>query len=343
MVASLYVFFTALAVPIVAYAFTRALAPPPDPSALYTSVRGAAVVSSKERDDRGSWWRRIVKYILHKVTGKCELQRLCEGPALSPEVYWEVEWSLRRSHQLAELYRNITKGQTFSAANAVKAITSAKNLQTTNVFMLANLTQCLDKRFQIAQIYVQVDRLSKEIYDSSNKSHEGRLEQLWSALVQDETLPGRKGAHWDRLGFQGHDPATDFRGMGILSLDNMLYFAQKYPTTALSLLGTARHPKHGHQFAVTCINLTAMAVSLLQSGALHCHFYGLGGNQSDFSDFQDVFCWLLVGFCWLWEREGPENIMAYPKIRAMFEKEVLLPNLDKTPYGKLLILPADTE
>lgn len=34
--------------------------------------------------------------------------------------------------------------------------------------------------------------------------------------------PGRVGPHWERLGFQGADPATDFRGAGLLSLVQML-------------------------------------------------------------------------------------------------------------------------
>lgn len=34
-------------------------------------------------------------------------------------------------------------------------------------------------------------------------------------MVPGQPLPGRTGAHWDTLGFQGKDPVTDFRGMGV--------------------------------------------------------------------------------------------------------------------------------
>jgi hypothetical protein len=30
--------------------------------------------------------------------------------------------------------------------------------------------------------------------------------------------PGRRGSHWQELGFQGDDPATDLRGCGMLGL-----------------------------------------------------------------------------------------------------------------------------
>lgn len=35
---------------------------------------------------------------------------------------------------------------------------------------------------------------------------------------------------WLKLGFQGHNPRTDFRGGGILSLACMVYFAEQHTT-----------------------------------------------------------------------------------------------------------------
>jgi hypothetical protein len=31
------------------------------------------------------------------------------------------------------------------------------------------------------------------------------------------------------MGWQGKDPSTDFRGGGFISLENLLYFARKFP------------------------------------------------------------------------------------------------------------------
>ena len=36
-----------------------------------------------------------------------------------------------------------------------------------------------------------------------------------------------------RLGFQGHDPATDFRGMGLLGLHQLLYLATHHAGSGL--------------------------------------------------------------------------------------------------------------
>ena len=45
-----------------------------------------------------------------------------------------------------------------------------------------------------------------------------------------------------QIGFQGEDPATDFRGMGMSSLDDLVYFAKYHPEESKSALGIARHP-----------------------------------------------------------------------------------------------------
>ena len=39
-------------------------------------------------------------------------------------------------------------------------------------------------------------------------------------------LEARKTKQWQDIGFQGNNPATDFRGMGVLSLHCLLYVVQ---------------------------------------------------------------------------------------------------------------------
>lgn len=48
------------------------------------------------------------------------------------------------------------------------------------------------------------------------------LFQLWEILMPDEKLESRKSKQWSIIGFQGEDPMTDFRGMGILGLNQLL-------------------------------------------------------------------------------------------------------------------------
>lgn len=45
--------------------------------------------------------------------------------------------------------------------------------------------------------------------------------QLWKFLKPDTPLASRISKQWCEIGFQGDDPKTDFRGMGLLGLYNL--------------------------------------------------------------------------------------------------------------------------
>ena len=45
---------------------------------------------------------------------------------------------------------------------------------------------------------------------------------LWNNLLPDRKLTERKTMEWVDIGFQGKDPATDFRGAGTLGLYQLL-------------------------------------------------------------------------------------------------------------------------
>ena len=54
---------------------------------------------------------------------------------------------------------------------------------------------------------------------NSEPLHRRALTTLFRALVprapdESDEVP-RTGAHWDRIGFQGEDPASDLRGAGV--------------------------------------------------------------------------------------------------------------------------------
>ena len=46
--------------------------------------------------------------------------------------------------------------------------------------------------------------------------------QLWHTLMPNQRLQSRVSKQWTDIGFQGEDPMTDFRGMGMLGLHNLL-------------------------------------------------------------------------------------------------------------------------
>lgn len=50
---------------------------------------------------------------------------------------------------------------------------------------------------------------------------------VWEQLRPDRKIKARKSEEWIELGFQVEDPATDFRGAGLLGLINLHKFVKK--------------------------------------------------------------------------------------------------------------------
>ncbi len=77
--------------------------------------------------------------------------------------------------------------------------------------------------------HIEMDRVTQ--YDSTKAEHVGLLKEMWGFVFPDTKYPGDKGEHWEKLGFQGKDPATDLRGAGLMGLKNLHYMAELYPET----------------------------------------------------------------------------------------------------------------
>ncbi|XP_021895461.1 ELMO domain-containing protein 2-like [Carica papaya] len=72
-------------------------------------------------------------------------------------------------------------------------------------------------------------------FDGSRVEHQDALKQLWRLAYPNRELPSLKSKLWKDMGWQGEDPSTDFRGGGFISLENLIFFAKKYPVCSLAL------------------------------------------------------------------------------------------------------------
>ena len=63
-------------------------------------------------------------------------------------------------------------------------------------------------------------------FDAGSEVHVALVHALWARTFPARPLPAPRGPHWSELGFQGQDPATDFRAAGHLSAECLLHFAQ---------------------------------------------------------------------------------------------------------------------
>lgn len=95
--------------------------------------------------------------------------------------------------------------------------------------------------------------------------HARLLERLWRAWVPDAGFPGRRSAAWQRLGFQGDAPETDFRGTGLLGLVCCLHVGERHPEVAHELLSSqADAIEHHYPVCAAIINVVAAVTALLK-------------------------------------------------------------------------------
>lgn len=98
----------------------------------------------------------------------------------------------------------------------------------------------------------------------------GMLYTIYRQLTGARFDPPRYGSHWEDIGFQGTDPATDLRGVGLLGLVQVLHLVM---TPELLPLGRAIHtlsrdPTQEFPFLVLSINISRICLHALRDGLL---------------------------------------------------------------------------
>ncbi|XP_010886637.2 ELMO domain-containing protein 2 isoform X1 [Esox lucius] len=191
-----------------------------------------------------------------------------------------------------------------------------------------HLKVCLLQITGYRNLFESVEELRKETFDSDKVEHEEMLLKLWDLLMPDTKLESRVTKQWGDIGFQGDDPKTDFRGMGMLGLTNLAFFSEHYTEEARQVLSHANHPNLGYSYAIVGINLTEMAYSLLKSGALKPHFYNTVSGRPELQHFHQLYCYLAYQFDRFWVEEKPASIMEFNHYREKFHDQIKIQLLD---------------
>lgn len=209
-----------------------------------------------------------------------------------------------------------------------------------------------------AQALVNLHRWQLQLqakFSHDNIEHETLLQRLWAALYPDRPFKP-KSSKWKRAGFQGPDPATDFRGGGELALRCMLYFAEAYgddvsaraalpPLVAHACAcahaqlkriidGQAPRTESNYPVAAAGINVVMVLSSIL-------HLHGAGFTQQRrvfwplFEDPVALYELFTVSFCMLdamWVESGAKYMQFGEVCRALQERvEAVLLEAPATP------------
>lgn len=281
------------------------------------------------------YFRPLIKWFLHHTTQMCELQRICYGQSSGAPRSFAVEEALEQSRNaniriLVAYLNNIadhrgitTKTERKILEDAIRTVLVTKKINpTAHPDFAKSFGKCVELIWGYRQLCVECEELRKMSYSADNPDHEQKLLKLWNLLMPYEPLDARVTKQWQEIGFQGGNPKTDFRGMGILGLENLIYFAQEYPSMATHVLSHSNHPRYGYAFAIVGINLTSMALKLLRDGSAKTHIYNSSKTLPTIRAFHQFYCYLFYEFDGFWIESKPSNMMEFSSIQEKFENSI---------------------
>ncbi|KAF1497660.1 ELMO domain-containing protein 1, partial [Eudyptula minor] len=284
---------------------------------------------------------RCLKFMVRKLTGRCELQRICYNT--KPGAARTMKIGNCKIFSSACLF-TFLHGRLNSAAYAVKFVVLKESISFT-ICLQCNLCigTCLQQVFCFCEFSCQVEICPRVSFCFQPTL--GKNRPLWKCLKPNSPLKARISKQWCEIGFQGDDPKTDFRGMGLLGLYNLVYFAEWDTEIAQQVLSDSLQPKYSvsysvlkdyklftnvaasfsysYSFAIVGINITDLAYNLLVSGALKTHFYNVAPEAPTLTHFQQTFCYLMHEFHKFWIEEDPLDIMEFNRVREKFHKRIL--------------------
>ncbi|GFG28662.1 hypothetical protein Cfor_06583 [Coptotermes formosanus] len=107
--------------------------------------------------------------------------------------------------------------------------------------------------------------------DMSEPVHVRMLQTVYQRLTGTRLDCPHYGSHWEHIGFQGTDPGTDLRGVGMLGLLQLLYLSNTPHLIPLArdIYRVSVDDQQNFPLAVMSLNMTRIALQALRRGELN--------------------------------------------------------------------------
>lgn len=105
------------------------------------------------------------------------------------------------------------------------------------------------------------------VFNSEHEAHQDTLRQLWLAVFPGSPFPdGVKSERWKAMGWQSDVPTRDIRGGGLLSLEALVWMAQRQHDTFRGLMEKHAGTRSSweYPFAAATVNVAYMLVQVLE-------------------------------------------------------------------------------
>jgi len=206
----------------------------------------------------------------------------------------------------------------------VEAICLEKKVdQSVHVQFVSGLRTTLTQLYSYKKLVESAEELQKTVFDKKNDYHNELLINLWNSLLDKNVKDVSECHDWTLIGFQQEkDPCSDFRGMGLLGLIQLVFLSREHSPDARSMLSVSSHPVKGYSFAITGINMTQLVLSLLKDGSLRTHLFNESSSSDNHSlsldDLHKVYSYVYIAFNRFWIRENPRDVMEFSFLREKF-------------------------
>ena len=168
-------------------------------------------------------------------------------------------------------------------------------------------------RFQDLYLSLMED-YQGEGFDNTNPQHEETLLQFWKNVYPKVPLKARISEEWGDLGFQGKDPASDFRAMGMLGLKHLCYISSVHKKQFRELAAQYKKTKAEKQypFSVAGIQISDLLFKLFGVGKYRKGGGGGGeeGGEGSGSGGRQRVCKIIF--------DGEENIIVEEMYCSIF-------------------------
>ena len=119
-----------------------------------------------------------------------------------------------------------------------------------------------------------------------------------------------------KIGFQGKDPITDFRGSGLLGLKHLWQFSL-YDLKSKNVYKVATNEKTWYFYAATGINITGKVIQFIEEKNCDKYFYDKNNDIDLYNFTQILYNEFFVGFNNMWIEKGYTDFM---KVNSSLEE-----------------------
>lgn len=198
-----------------------------------------------------------------------------------------------------------------------------------NLKAQAQLMRCIEEMSSCVQKRRDIEDVAKIPFDSSNTNHMNGINEVLQ-LASKAGYSGDREALLNITGFSV-DPARDFRGLGLLGLQNILYLVRNHPRRGQEMLELSQRKELCFPFVPASLHASLWALQMLRSGDIDAFLFE---NELPAVETHGcVYSYAFLEFLRFWRMWRPTDLREFNEAVEAFRPK-LQEDLKKFMHGK---------